>query len=227
MARPEGNNEAQEYLLGYDLRFNFGDFVARDWTTARRARYLLRPEIAEPASVDTAVWPSRFVFSGSYVSRQPDGLARAAVEIRYLLQNALDLWPEPEEMRAAFEASDLGGGAIALAVTLVGDGTLVSGDSWAALIDPDTAPGPPSPGWTCMGYDIADSGLTGGLANCGYDRTEAAALRADWSGRLNGHGLFDNPADADAFRALADRRVPEHQPFYVFGLYRQEAQAPS
>ncbi|MDP6706025.1 MAG: hypothetical protein QF893_06765 [Alphaproteobacteria bacterium] len=223
MARPEENHELRQYVLGYDLRFAFEAFVTRDWTAARRARYLLRPEIAEPASVDTAVWPSRFVFPGSYVSRQPDGLARAAVEIRYLLQNAVDLWPEPEEMRAAFQASGLGGGAIALAVTLVGDRALVADDTWAALIDPDTAPGPPSPGWTCMGYDIADSGLTSGLSNCGYEPAETTALRADWSERLNRHGLFDSPADADAFRALADRRVPEHQPFYVFGLYRNQA----
>ena len=32
--------------------------------------------------------------------------------------------------------------------------------------------------------------------------------------------LFGNPEDATAFAVVTARRVPEHAPFFVYGIYR-------
>ncbi len=70
-----------------------------------------------------------------------------------------------------------------------------------------------------LGFDVGDGGLLSGLSNCGYQAEERAALRLRWAPQLNEHHLFEETAPAFEFRALADERVPEHAPFFVYGLY--------
>ena len=62
-----------------------------------------------------------------------------------------------------------------------------------------------------------------GLANCGYGAAEAGALRKTWAGLLNPNHLFDEAGDAFRFKAVADARVLEHAPFFVYGLHAVEA----
>jgi hypothetical protein len=75
-------------------------------------------------------------------------------------------------------------------------------------------------GWERLGYDVADDFTLSGLCNCGYEAEEAAGLRPAWSPELNHHGLFGDPRAALRFCSLTDARVPEHAPFFVYGLYR-------
>ncbi len=70
-----------------------------------------------------------------------------------------------------------------------------------------------------LGYDIADDVFLSGLSNCGYTEEETAMLRSTWAARLNRFHLFDQLDAASEFKALTDARVPEHAPFFVFGLY--------
>ena len=71
-----------------------------------------------------------------------------------------------------------------------------------------------------LGYDVADYDLLGGLTNCGYKPGEAASLAPVWAPLLNKWHLFDNPGDATAFAAVTEKRVPEHAPFYAYGIYQ-------
>ena len=71
-----------------------------------------------------------------------------------------------------------------------------------------------------LGYDVADYDLLGGLTNCGYTPGEAASLAPVWAPLLNERHLFDNPDDAVAFAAVTARRVPEHAPFFGYGIYQ-------
>jgi hypothetical protein len=41
-----------------------------------------------------------------------------------------------------------------------------------------------------------------------------------WSSLLNEWHLFDNPEDATAFAAVTAKRVPEHSPFFAYGIYQ-------
>ena len=71
-----------------------------------------------------------------------------------------------------------------------------------------------------LGYDVADYYLMSGLANCGYTPEEAASLAPAWAPRLNEWHLFGNPADAMAFAVVTAERVPEHAPFFAYGIYQ-------
>jgi hypothetical protein len=82
-----------------------------------------------------------------------------------------------------------------------------------------TDPAARSPEWQLLGFDVSDGGLLSGLSNCGYTPDEIHMLRPQWQPRLNARHLFDAVEDAFEFRQLTDARVPEHAPFFVFGLY--------
>jgi hypothetical protein len=73
--------------------------------------------------------------------------------------------------------------------------------------------------WRFLGYDIADAGDISGLSNCGYEGGELASLRPTWAPRLNDHGLLSDLSDAISFRSASDKRVPEHAPFQVYGIW--------
>jgi hypothetical protein len=54
--------------------------------------------------------------------------------------------------------------------------------------------------------------------NCGFgDQREM--LSEEWGPRLNEHHLFKDADSALAFRLVANRIVPEHAPFFVYGLW--------
>jgi hypothetical protein len=59
-----------------------------------------------------------------------------------------------------------------------------------------------------------------GLTNCGYMPQEAASLAPVWAPLLNESHLFDDPEDAIAFAAVTAERVPEHAPFFAYGIYQ-------
>lgn len=71
-----------------------------------------------------------------------------------------------------------------------------------------------------LGYDVADETMTSALMNCGFTGADAGTAAASWGARLNERHLFRSVEDALAFRAEAELRIPEHAPFFVYGLYR-------
>jgi hypothetical protein len=81
-----------------------------------------------------------------------------------------------------------------------------------------TSPAGRDPGWSFLGYDVADPSISG-LSNCGYSEEDRRELAPVWGPRLNAHHLFDKLEHADEFRTLTDTRVPEHAPFFVIGLW--------
>ncbi len=60
--------------------------------------------------------------------------------------------------------------------------------------------------------------MLSGLSNCGFEG-EREALREDWGPHLNDYHLFEDAESALAFRPVANRIVPEHAPFFVYGLW--------
>jgi hypothetical protein len=71
-----------------------------------------------------------------------------------------------------------------------------------------------------IGYDVADATMLSALMNCAFSEPDARTAATRWSARLNEHHLFGNAEDALAFRSESETRVPEHAPFFVYGLYR-------
>ncbi len=114
-------------------------------------------------------------------------------------------------------------GGVEIAASVVAGPSKAEAEGFAGSLG--QAEVPSNEAWILLGYDVADSGFTSGLSNCGYrpDLDDVEGLRRDWAPRLNAGGLFDDLEHAIAFRALSDGRIPEHAPFYVYALYKKEA----
>jgi len=161
------------------------------WTVDQRTRFLLRGDVAAVRSVDPIVWV------------RPPGLPPAP--------DAGGLWPDLSDLFAAADALDH---ADVMAVRI----TAFEEDGQA----PESAGtiGPASGRYDLLGYDVADYDLLGGLTNCGYTPEEAASLAPAWAPLLNKWHLFDDPEDATTFVAVTAKRVPEHAPFFAYGIYQ-------
>lgn len=70
--------------------------------------------------------------------------------------------------------------------------------------------------WPLLGYDVADAWQVSGLTNCGYSPGEKAALMEIWRPRLTASGLLRTLTWAKEFVEVANGRVLEHAPFYVY-----------
>jgi hypothetical protein len=194
-----------EKLLGFDAR----DVSPRrkvDWTDHRRNMYLLREDVESPLSTDLAVWPRATVVAG----KSP----------QLLSWTGLDLWSNLEDLEAAMaERAESAEPAWIIAVTL--DFSSLTGperEIWSPRL-PVSSMGREAPSWNLMGYDISDLALLSGLSNCGYAPEHLRSLREDWGWRLNDFHLFRERSDALLFKELSNKRVPEHSPFFIYGLY--------
>jgi len=161
------------------------------WTVDRRTRYLLRRDVPSVRSVDTLVW------------ERPPGLPRPPVPE--------GLWPSLSDLFAAAGALDRTG-VVAVRIT-----AFPEDEPTPESLDPIE---PAVERYDLLGYDVADYDLLGGLTDCGYTPEEAASLAPVWAPRLNQWHLFDNPEDATAYADVTEKRVPEHAPFYAYGIYQ-------
>jgi hypothetical protein len=214
---------ARWLVLGFDARES-PQRVAGTWNPERRANFLCRLDAESPLSVDTGVWPSLFE---RFPGRLPAWTGRVQ-----------GLWADLTQLREAVRGiEDLCLVAVAVDRASCSQPAEKALEQYLRGVTPEGEPGPyPEPheiaqphtldsGWDFLGCDVADFLGVSGLSNAGFlsDRENAEALRKKWGSRLNRFHLFDDLADARAFRAFADQRVSEHAPFFVMGLWRVPA----
>ena len=194
-----------ERIIGFDIREMWLD-PEGFWPAARREMFLLRTTVAKPLAADPLVWPPAL-----WADRVAAGL--------FPIEHLADLYGSIDEARRALLGPPARTQpASEVAVTrLIGVGAFRGLSGWPTS-QPLEELRPPKRS-RLLGYDVADDSLTSGLSNCGYLPDERAALRGTWSDRLNHHHLFPEPQDALEFCAVTDNRVPEHAPFFVYGLY--------
>ena len=187
-------------LYGFDARVPL-DGSPPEWSPDRRAGYLVRPDVARPVSVDRAVWPPV----------QPAAAPGNGAHDYW----STDHWSSLADLRTVCRRAGFGRESCSLVALGVADNRGAAAN--ALLLGTPLSAGV---GWRSLGYDVADTGLTSGLSNCGFvpGLDDVEAMRARWAPRLNEHGLFDALRDADEFRALSDTRVSEHAPFLVHQL---------
>jgi hypothetical protein len=206
-------------LVGFDMRCSKA-YSEAEWPTERREQFLLVPEILWPLSVDEAVWPTVFVYSSS-ASKKPWPPITKPIDRGYTVDG---LWSNLPLMRKIYESSrtDRAVQAIEIAVALFADEKLIESNFQSPLVDKQVVstivpPEVPSQN-SFLGFDIADSRLYSGLSNCSYSLADWKSLRTEWASKLNKNGLIEKFDDAMRFRETTDQRVPEHAPFWVFGL---------
>jgi hypothetical protein len=200
-------------LLGFDARSI--DAERTPWPLDMRQKYSLRPEIECPLSVDTMVWPTYFLY-------QPevwDLLGRPRPPLIGVDPDCSGgLWLSLDRMKRRL--SEHARSALLLAVELFAPEETTVAEFPSSLIysqaDPSILPASSVP----LGYDVADAGFISGLSNCGYTDEELEALRPECATRINDFGLLQTLGDAFAFVGVSNRRVPEHAPFWVYGLHR-------
>lgn len=207
-------------ILGFDIRIVDGPGIAARWDESRRARYLLRPEVPWVASVDSAVFPSPFDF-GNRLNDPDSASVVLRLSPRDVHQQSVGLWSDLEEMDHAFARQELPDGTVCMrtAIVVCSDDFPITQRPWDDLADEPTSPGIVNPEWRLLGYDVATPFLLSGLSNCGYHAGEKASLALEWADTLNHVGLCRDLGDAGQFRDVTTRRLPQHAPFLVFGLY--------
>lgn len=194
----------RDFILGFHLRVSRKRM--RAWTLQRRRSFLLRDDIRRPLSVDTGVWPNlkddaflASLFTDYSHGSPPNGL---------WLYTTLS----QERLREPWSGS-----LVALTAALRDTQTLrewhkIEGDllpvSWLR-----------SNGFERLGYDVADRWLYSGLMNCALNVAKQQALSLKFGNTLNAVGLFKFTQSATKFRLECDKLIPQHAPFFVFGIW--------
>jgi hypothetical protein len=201
-----------EHLLGFDAREMLA--TAGAWPQERREKYLLRPEASRPLSADPTVWLSLFE-DGASVPR--DGLPNLALP-GWTGPNG-GLWDDLAHLEANLASVQIQIPYWLVAVTWLADDASHRERRGRGPSGEPMTPKERSPDWTFLGFDVGDAGMLSGLMNCGSDADERPALIEEWGLRLNEHHLLTDAQSAFEFRGLANRRVVEHAPFFVYGLW--------
>lgn len=207
----------REYLLGFDARLEPGH-CSRDWTSAQRAMFLLRTDVPVPLAVDDQVWPSVFSEAGPSSSELDEQALESLIAERAISNAGLwnDLATLKEHLQRRVGKAPTPHWVIA--VTCFCDSTL---DEIVGFRLDTELPQPPkvAPDWRLLGYDVADGGPISGLSNCSYSAAEARTLSTEWSRDLNEFHLFKDRERASEFASLTNIRMPDHRPFFVYGLW--------
>lgn len=184
-------------LIGYSIRSLLED---KSWTQKRRKLFLINPDIKLPKSVSNVGWDmiDEFIdldnddnlFSLTFGFQNQDELLNIS---HYQIQQT-----DRVVVRSCIHYLHF-------------VPTFVWALNMQSYQDDD--------GFYFLGYDVADSGMTSGLSNCGYTENDLKYCQVQYLPFLNQHGLFDDFDVAVDFLDYTNRRVVEHTPFYVYSLY--------
>jgi hypothetical protein len=188
-------------------------FDEKTWPQSRRREYLLRQDILKPLSTDGMVWAS----------------------IRYMEPTNPGVWPGGERysdwypqdlrfLRQYVKRQDISGPYWIIGISVLTSNPLTGeqvpfSDVMNYLMAASPKPATRDAAWPLLGFDVSDGALLSGLSNCGYKPEEIKTVRGRWAAHLNRYHLFVDAGVAWQFKEFTDGRVPEHQPFYVFGLW--------
>jgi len=214
----------EELILGFDarvIRLESETICNPD----QRNLFLFRSDVLQTFSTDPMVWPS--VFDFDEVSCHPYvGFYQNLWEDLDNLQENLKTVTNCQLEPAFVIAITLLYGICEMAEKQAWDALLrgvspIKGQTSQPAVMPSTIPATLDNAWSFLGYDVSDQWGLSALSNCGFnpETDDIQALRTIWGSRLNKHHLFDRLDDAIAFRELSNKRIEEHAPFFIFGIW--------
>jgi hypothetical protein len=210
----------EDRLLGFDVRELWMD-PAELWDEERRERFLLRPGASRPLSTDALVWPSAFDTGQGIGLTEPERqrLGLAGIPTPIWIGPNPGLWEDLDAMQRHFLQHRAATRSHAtIAVSWFSDAGFEDAGEVGPYLEP-VVPPERDPAWSLLGYDVADGSFVSALSNCGYSPEQVSYLRRRWGELLNASHLFADPEPAFRFRDLSNSRVPEHAPFFVYGLF--------
>lgn len=203
--------KSTESLLGFQLRLSPARIP--QWSNQSRNLFLLREDIRWPLSVDPRVWPKledrvliARLFKDSFHGDPPNGLA---LYVDLLV----------EQLQKPYDGS-------VVAITATPSAASELKESHVIDESPFSLSRLSGEGFEPLGYDVADRWFLSGLMNCALHAVEREELSAKYAGMLNSSGLFASAKKADEFRSECDKRIPEHSPFYVYGIWSRTSVTP-
>jgi hypothetical protein len=208
------------YLVGFDIRLALESYVDRWWDERHRDEYLLRRDTQWPLSVDGLVWPSMFRVA------KLDSLPDLAPYVIDLAPGRFPDHSDLDQLKKIREMAGRSGGVITafeLFTEKVSEGEFITYERAGVMHGlevPVTNPASLPHLTEFLGFDVADGAHISGLSNCGYKEEERRRLGKSWGKRLNRFGLLPSLGDAVEFREMTNERVPEHAPFWIFGIHR-------
>jgi len=211
-----------ERIIGFDARKLGLDFTSY-WDSVRRSTYLFREDVHSLRSTDHMVWPSVLNSDRSIgVQLRPEEeVALSGIDHpdSWIGLNE-PCWSNLNELKAYLgqHSKRIYKPYALVGITCVAPKELHDWKSSFPYTD-TVEPNQVESDWQFLGYDISDAMLSG-LSNCGFlDPNEMKESRKEWSSHINDYHLFDNLELAEKFREYTNARVPEHSPFFIYGLY--------
>jgi len=217
-------NDIISDIIGYDVRSVSPSWLKSEWDIKSREQFLLRPEITCPFSVDFSVWPTLFklgqndtkIIAANNAIIVDPGIAAWHFK-------TFRLWPDLGGMLAEYKPTPDHDWGIAVGLirleTYPPEASPIQ-DSWRrAILGSPINPATKQSSWKLLGYDVANSGFTSAISNCGMSEKERRELRPVWGHLLGDNGLFQTVQDAIRFNADANKRLSPDGPFYVFELF--------
>lgn len=212
--------ESKEILLGFSAREMWlvpgsawvGDTLELHyWNETNKKQRLLYNDELRPLSTDYLVWPTVFDFDKN---EQMGGPSHSG-----FIQ---DLWDNLDELLNSLQNywTSESKCCWVIGVTLMWD--LCSQEQknvWSEVIT-TTLPPICNPTWKFLGYDVSDRWLLSGLTGClNKNMPNWPSLKVQWGQHLNSYNLFDHPQNAENFKNQINQMIPQHAPFYVYGLW--------
>ncbi|MBI5075261.1 MAG: hypothetical protein HZB62_08890 [Nitrospirae bacterium] len=221
-------------MIGFDAR-RMNLRPKERWIYLRKEEYLIDRNVKQVLSTDDMVWPSLFeqMLPQQFLDMGLEKLREMYPTMdfpqpgpftpEWIGQNA-PFWENLNDLRQHVALANPTEEIWIIAGSMfVDDETKAnSRPDWPPYINM-TEPADRDPSWPLLGYDVSDEFHLSGLSNCGYKETDFAEYsRQYWSDKINENHLFSDLKTAFEFTVFSNNRVPEHAPFFVYGLYRIE-----
>jgi hypothetical protein len=191
----------EEKVIGFDVKRPPSSL--RPWSIESRRRFLFRTDVELPLSLDHYIWESCDLNPcKNWIGPNPpfwEDLSQLEKKVQSKLSTCrFPYW-------------------IICATVIVVEG---KEDEWWEL--KKTTEFPSFQRWEKLGYDVMDNWVSiSGLSGCGHEpRDEMDPAANELSPYLNQYHLFIDVSSAWRYKQWADKDIPEHSPFNVFGIYR-------
>lgn len=182
------------YIAGYSIRKLLPD---PDWTKDRRNLFLINQDVFLPKSIDFNVWEE------SIHATVNTSIGALPVPAWKSLQKLREMIDYNETLKEYAQ--------LTIVIYLDSQGSIAHEMDFSEVSDESLG--------YFLGYDVADEGMVSALSNCSYLDEDKLRAKKDFGWAINKHGLIGEFEIAEKFVAFSDSRVPEHAPFYVYGLY--------